>query len=67
MGPNGEIAGYLIDPEADVPFAVTLGERGEAILRAVNLDALDCEKSQAGWQFSIQALDGGMPQRMSHR
>ena len=67
VGANGEIAEYLIDPEADVPFIVTLGDSGEAILKAVNLDALDCLKSQDGWRFSIQAMDKGMPQRTSHR
>ncbi|XP_038075570.1 calsyntenin-1-like isoform X2 [Patiria miniata] len=66
-GPDGEIAGYRLYPDVDVPFAVTLGEHGEAVLRATDTQELGCEKSQAGWQFSIQALDGGMPQKTSHR
>ncbi len=66
-GANGEISQYLIDPEADVPFTVSMGSTGEAILKAATLDALDCQKSQSGWQFNIQAMDNGMPQRTSHR
>ncbi|XP_022090488.1 calsyntenin-1-like isoform X2 [Acanthaster planci] len=66
-GPNGEIVEYRLDPEADVPFTVSLGGQGQAVLRAVDPQSLDCERSQAGWQFSVQALDGGRPQKTSHR